>query len=405
MNQNSTISSKLVLHHVGGRAGSICFPIPEKFETDIINVLYEADASCIEQIKTRWSQHRAQTEVYPYCLSDKVGHCEFHLNYDPYTSSIYSFNEKFKDYYYPYPGLGMDYVLGDSCQAVQTLTLDTTTLDTIIAEGKVVAPNFLSLDTQGSELNILKGAQKCLEDHVSALFIEVEFHSIYKNQPLFHDLCAFLNPLGFELVDLNLFERYPLRGKWGIRGEGLPTEGEALFFKAPEAIKSLSKGERALQLNKLAFIALMFNRFEYMQLCMNDPGFQKLENQNHYLQLISDIEQVLKQLPERPFPIFSDKFSVEASKARFENATSTPLENATSTPRSLKGRLRQIARKSKLLTRCWIFLRRSYYSIKIRKTVSSFEQLLIDNQLNHQYEVIVKNRIIDTLPPIYKKKV
>ena len=142
MNQNSTISSKLVLHHVGGRAGSICFPIPEKFETDIINVLYEADASCIEQIKTYWSHFQAQTEVYPYCLSDKVGHCEFHLNYDPYTSSIYSFNEKFNDYYYPYPGSGMDYVWGDSCQAVQTLTLDTTTLDTIIAEGKIVAPDF-----------------------------------------------------------------------------------------------------------------------------------------------------------------------------------------------------------------------------------------------------------------------
>ena len=142
-------------------------------------------------------------------------------------------------------------------------------------------------------------------------------------------------------------ETYPLRGKWGIRGEGLPTDGEALFFKAPEAIKGLSKGERALQLNKLAFIALMFNRFEYMQLCMNDPGFQKLENQNDYLQLVSEIEQVLKQLPERPFPIFSDKFSVEASKARFENATSSPRENATSTPRSLKGRLRQIARTSK----------------------------------------------------------
>ena len=245
---------------------------------------------------------------------------------------------------------------------------------------------------------------------------------MYKNQPLFHDLCAYLNPLGFELVDLNLAYRYPLRGKWGIRGEGLPTDGEALFFKAPEAIKGLSKGERALQLNKLAFIALMFNRFEYMQLCMNDPGFQKLENQNDYLQLVSEIEQVLKQLPERPFPIFSDKFSVEASKARFENATSSPRENATSTPHSLKGRLRQIARTSN--NEFWIVLRRlnaikralkskvttywkslslSYYSIKIRKTASSFEQLLIDNQLNHQYEVIVKNRIIDTLN--YKKKV
>ena len=79
--------------------------------------------------------------------------------------------------------------------------------------------------------------------------------------------------------------------------------------------------------------------------------------------------------------------------------------------------------KSEPLKRCWMFLRRLktiekalkfkgttyweslslYYGIKMRKTVSSLEQLLLDNQLNHQYEVIVKNRIIDAF--IYKKKV
>ena len=35
--------SKLILHHVGGRAGSISFPIPENFEQDIINIIYDAD--------------------------------------------------------------------------------------------------------------------------------------------------------------------------------------------------------------------------------------------------------------------------------------------------------------------------------------------------------------------------
>ena len=100
-----------------------------------------------------------------------MGRCEFHLNYDPYTSSIYPFNEKYKDYYYPYKDSGKDYVFGYSFQPLQKLNLETTTLDILIAEGKVVAPDFLSLDTQGSELDILKGAQKCLEDHVSALFI------------------------------------------------------------------------------------------------------------------------------------------------------------------------------------------------------------------------------------------
>jgi len=414
MKNDTNVQTKLVLHHVGGRAGSICFPIPKKFEPDIINVLYEADTSCVDQIKTYWIQNQSQTEVYPYCLSNTVGSCNFYLNYDPYTSSIYPFNEKYKDYYYPYKDSGMDYVFGDSCQPMQTLTLETTTLDSLIAEGKVGAPDFLSLDTQGCELDILKGAQKCLEDHVSALYIEVEFHALYKDQPLFHDLCAFLNPLGFELIDVTLNKRYPFRGKWGMRGEGMATDGEALFFKIPERIKG-SLDERALQLNKLAFIALIYNRFEYMQLCMSDPGFHKLENSGHYLQLISAIEQELQKLPERPFPIFSDKYSAEASKARFENTNPTK--------QNFKGRLRQIFMKSEPLKRAWNFLHRFkffsknlkekvgkywedgviFYCIKMRKNLSGLEIILLQNELQEQYELLVKNRIIDA--SIYKNKI
>jgi hypothetical protein len=199
-----------------------------------------------------------------------------------------------------------------------------------------------------------------------------------------------------------------IRGKWGVRGDGLLIDGEALFFKTPDAIKHASKGERALQLNKLAFIALIYNRFEYMQLCMNNAGFQKLENQ-HYLQLISAIEKVLKELPERPFPIFSDKFSAKASKARFENPS-------TSNSLGLRGNLRQIAMKSEPLKRVWNFLRRLksfgksfkskgkkyweflviLYSVKIRKNLSELEQLLLQYQLHEQVDLLVKNRIIDT---------
>ena len=76
-------NSKLVLHHVGGRAGSISFPIPENFGEDFINIIYEADASCIELIHHYWSQYKSQTKVYPYCLFQKAGKQKFFLNYDP----------------------------------------------------------------------------------------------------------------------------------------------------------------------------------------------------------------------------------------------------------------------------------------------------------------------------------
>ena len=42
---------KLSVHHIGGRAGSRAFPILKHFEKDIINVLYDADADCMEQAR------------------------------------------------------------------------------------------------------------------------------------------------------------------------------------------------------------------------------------------------------------------------------------------------------------------------------------------------------------------
>ena len=89
------IDKRLVVHHVGGRSGSRGFPLFKDFEKDVLNVLYEADDKCIEQIEKRWANEPSQTVVLPYCLSDSKGSITFNLNYDPYTSSIYPFNEKY----------------------------------------------------------------------------------------------------------------------------------------------------------------------------------------------------------------------------------------------------------------------------------------------------------------------
>jgi hypothetical protein len=42
---------RISVHHIGGRGGSRSFPILESFEQDIINVIYDADKECIEQIR------------------------------------------------------------------------------------------------------------------------------------------------------------------------------------------------------------------------------------------------------------------------------------------------------------------------------------------------------------------
>ena len=62
--------------------------------------------------------------------------------------------------------------------------------------------DLLHLDTQGSELEILVGAKNMLEGgRIRVMRIEVEFETIYSDQPLFFDIQRNLNPY-FRLAAL-----------------------------------------------------------------------------------------------------------------------------------------------------------------------------------------------------------
>lgn len=73
--------------------------------------------------------------------------------------------------------------------------LQATTLDAICTEVDI-----LKLDTQGSELDILKGGTNLLQT-VSVISIETEYQHLYFDQPLFKDIVQWLHD--FELVHIN----------------------------------------------------------------------------------------------------------------------------------------------------------------------------------------------------------
>jgi FkbM family methyltransferase len=95
--------------------------------------------------------------------------------------------------------------------------------------------DFIKLDTQGSELDILKGGEKVLAG-VLGLKVEVEFLELYKGQPLFSDVDRFIREAGFELVDLRrvYWKRSELLD---FHGRGQLAFGDALYVRSPESIK------------------------------------------------------------------------------------------------------------------------------------------------------------------------
>jgi len=66
------------------------------------------------------------------------------------------------------------------------------------------------MDTQGYELEILKGAVNTLE-HVDYIFTEISNEEIYKGTALIEDLDEFLEPRGFKRVETH----WQGKGNWG----------------------------------------------------------------------------------------------------------------------------------------------------------------------------------------------
>jgi FkbM family methyltransferase len=87
----------------------------------------------------------------------------------------------------------------DSVCLVEKRTMRT--LDSLVDEYSIPLPNFMKLDTQGSELMILRGGSRCLE-HAEIVLMEVSLHPLNASSPLIADVLAFMKERGFVMFDI-----------------------------------------------------------------------------------------------------------------------------------------------------------------------------------------------------------
>ena len=128
---------------------------------------------------------------FPVALHQNKGKKTFYVTASPSSSGFYpadmSFMQRFPEE-----------VNHSIVKAIEMATVD---FDSFARENGIDAVDFIKLDTEGCELDILKGAAETLKK-VIGLSIEVEFIQMHQGQPLFSDVDSFLRPLGFRLYDL-----------------------------------------------------------------------------------------------------------------------------------------------------------------------------------------------------------
>jgi FkbM family methyltransferase len=250
----------LICYHVGGYGDySHVNVLGMAFPKRTVYVAFEARQDDDDiGVQETYLAEGIRTILIQKCVSDRVGTEKFYINTHPDSSSIYKASPEAQREHMP--DWDTDPAWFAFTQLDRTVKLKTTTIDEIVANGDAPPPDMLSIDAQGAELKILHGTKDNLENEVVAVITEVEFHEIYKGQPLFSDQFDLLYKQGFRLAEIFAQQYWhPL----ARAGYGLLTVGEALFLRDPKKfteISNLSKKTQMYKLIKSAVIAFLFGR-------------------------------------------------------------------------------------------------------------------------------------------------
>jgi FkbM family methyltransferase len=92
--------------------------------------------------------------------------------------------------------------------SAQSTAMTMATLDAVTQGTYFERPDFLKLDVQGYEIEVLKGAERVLES-VEAVMMEVNLIAINQGAPLVHEAVAYMAARGFRVYDICAFFRRP----------------------------------------------------------------------------------------------------------------------------------------------------------------------------------------------------
>jgi FkbM family methyltransferase len=174
--------TRITIVDVGARVG----PRPEWMRNDCEIIGFEPDEAECRRLRAAYPSHTFVALA---------------LDSEPRTRTFYvTAHEQCSSFYRPKQDLVSRGIVQHRLD--RETVVDTTTLDVWWAEHGHGRPiDLLKLDTQGSELDILKGAMATLTD-VVLVMSEVCFNPFYEEQPLFGDVDRWLRGRGFELLAL-----------------------------------------------------------------------------------------------------------------------------------------------------------------------------------------------------------
>jgi FkbM family methyltransferase len=155
-----------------------------------------ASVHCLEPYPAVFEQLRRATQAFPnvkacnIAVGEKDGVAQLLLNKADVTNSLLKNAEGISQF-----------SPAEWVEPIGSVNVSMTTLDQYCAKQNIERINVLKIDSQGYELNILKGASRLLKERrIHIIYLELLFVPLYQGQACFEDVYAHLKLHQYKLV-------------------------------------------------------------------------------------------------------------------------------------------------------------------------------------------------------------
>ena len=237
----------------------------------------------------------------------------------------------------------------DNGVTVREGKVNVTSLDEVVAEYKIATVDFIKLDIEGAELDVLQGGQNFLRGQLPlGLLSEIRFHEEINGSPPFSEFDAYLRGQGLRLYDLQFYYQsravMPYPGLqhyhrpngtkfFAYTSRGQLQDGDALYFRdllLPSGAPLIDSMPASAILKMCVFMEIF---------SMNDCAAELLLASRERIDAVVDINRLLNLLAsgicgfpitfrdyteryfKEPTPTLQNPLTLEVPPAAPENAT------------------------------------------------------------------------------------
>lgn len=174
----------------------------------------------------------------------------------------------------------------------ENIALDT--LDRLLGNNPL---DFLKIDAEGAELEILKGGKDLIRDKCLGLQLEVSFCEKHKNAPFFSELDPVLREQGFQLFQLQREQWIRKNNLFCLESSPQLIWGNALYLLSKETFLQRLKvsSNREAFFAKYALILLTYHLYDYLYELCEEASMEPLK---------TALEQLIKIDRRKVFSLF-----------------------------------------------------------------------------------------------------